>query len=224
MPFARFSPLLKSAVLRWGLPFLAAFGLLRLLFWGLTFPNPDEGYYWMWGQHWGWSYYDHPPFHAWGQGLVAALLGRSKLALRLPNLLSNGILLAAYWQICRDLYPQRSADAFWLVVLLLVSSPLFFLFLAFAWHDHWLVTFSLLSGLALVRFLAGYLADGRGQSRWLYGAGLALGLAGLCKYNAVLVGLGFLAAIATDRRLRSLLLDRRLYGAIALALATLAPI
>lgn len=224
MPLAQFSPLLKSAVLRWGLPFLAAFGLLRLLFWGITFPNPDEGYYWMWGQHWGWSYYDHPPFHAWGQGLVAALLGRSRLALRLPNLLSNGILLATYWQICRDLYPQRSADAFWLVVLLLVSSPLFFLFLAFAWHDHWLVTFSLLSGLALVRFLGGYLADGQGQSRWLYGAGLALGLAGLCKYNAVLVGLGFLAAIATDRRLRSLLLDRRLYGAIALALATLAPI
>ncbi|HEY9735987.1 MAG TPA: glycosyltransferase family 39 protein [Trichocoleus sp.] len=214
----------KSKVWRWGMPFLAVFLLLRLVFWGATFPNPDEGYYWMWGQHPGFSYYDHPPLHAWVQGLFTALLGRSRLALRLPNLLSNCILLATYWQICRYLYRDRAADAFWLVVLLLASSPLFFLFLAMAWHDHWLVTFSLLSSFAWVRFLDSYLADGRGQSRWLYGAAGLLGLAGLCKYNAVFVGLGFLASLMLNRRLRSLLLDPRLWGAVAIALLALSPI
>lgn len=223
MPLLK-SPLLKSAILQWGLPFLALFALLRLVFWGLTFPNPDEAYYWMWGQHLGFSYYDHPPFHAWVQGLFGSLLGRSKWVLRLPNLLSNGLLLMAYWHICCDLYRDRAAEAFWLVVLLLVSSPLFFLFLAMAWHDHWLVTFSVLSSVAWVRFLRGYLADGQGDAHWLYGAALLLGLAGLCKYNAVFVGLGFWVAIGLHRRLRSLLFDPRLYGAVAIALFTLSPI
>lgn len=215
---------LKFSVFRWGLPFLGLFLLLRLLFWGVTFPNPDEAYYWLWGQHPGFSYYDHPPFHAWVQGLFAAILGRSKVVLRLPNLISNGLLLVTYFHICRYLYRDRTADAFWLVVLLLVSSPLFFLFLALAWHDHWLVTFSVLSSYAFVRFLDSYLRDGRGHGQWLYGAAVFLGLAGLCKYNAVFVGLSFGVTLVVNRKLRSLLLDPRLYGAAATTLLTLAPI
>jgi 4-amino-4-deoxy-L-arabinose transferase-like glycosyltransferase len=215
---------LQSGGLRWGLPFLVGFLLLRLLFWGATFPNPDEAYYWLWGQRLEFSYYDHPPLHAWVQGMFGALLGRSHWVLRLPNLLSNGLLLLTYFQICRYLYRDRAVDSFWLVVLLLASSPLFFLFLALAWHDHWLVTFALISSFAFVRFLDGYLADGQGNGRWLYGAAFCLGLAGLCKYNAVLVGLAYLAVIVVDRRLRSLLLDPRLYGAAAIALLTLSPI
>ncbi|MBD0267888.1 MAG: glycosyltransferase family 39 protein [Cyanobacteria bacterium Co-bin8] len=224
MPLLKSGSLLKSGVLRWGLPFLGVLLLLRLIFWGGTFPNPDEAYYWLWGQRLGFSYYDHPPFHAWVQGLFAAILGRSRLALRLSNLVSNGLLLGTYFQICRYLYRDRAVNVFWVVVLLLASSPLFFLFLALAWHDHWLVTFSVISSFAFVRFVDGYLADGRGEGRWLYGAALFLGLAGLCKYNAVFVGLGFLVVIALDRRLRSLLLDPRLYGSVAIALFTLSPI
>ena len=32
----------------------------------LTF---DEAYYWMWGQHLSWSYFDHPPLDGWLQAL-----------------------------------------------------------------------------------------------------------------------------------------------------------
>ncbi|MBD0334892.1 MAG: glycosyltransferase family 39 protein [Cyanobacteria bacterium Co-bin13] len=224
MPLLKSGSLLQSGVLRWGAPFLGGLLLLRLIFWGSTFPNPDEAYYWLWGQRPEFSYYDHPPFHAWMQGLFAAIFGRSRLALRLPNLVSNGLLLFTYFQICRYLYRDRAVNAFWVLVLLLASSPLFFLFLALAWHDHWLVTFSVMGSFAFVRFIDGYLVDGQGEGRWLYGAAFCLGLAGLCKYNAVFVGLGFLAVIVVDRRLRSLLLDPRLYGAIAIALLTLSPI
>ena len=28
-------------------------------------PTADEAYYWLWGQHLDWSYYDHPPLAAW---------------------------------------------------------------------------------------------------------------------------------------------------------------
>jgi hypothetical protein len=51
-----------------------------------------------------------------------------------------------------------------------------------------------------------------------------LGLAGLCKYNAVFVGLGFLALILTDRQRRQVLRDRRLYLALGLLVLVLSPI
>ncbi|MGF1567527.1 MAG: ArnT family glycosyltransferase [Nodosilinea sp.] len=214
----------KSPIWAWGRWFLLGFLALRVIFWLITFPNPDEAYYWLWGQQPGFSYYDHPPWHAWVQGLGAAVGGRSTLMLRLPNLLSSGILAFTYYHICRYLYGQDGPDRFWLVLLLLASSPLFFWYLALAWNDHWLVTFAVISGFWFVRFGDGYRQTGRGETGYLYGAALALGLAGLCKYNAVFVGLGFLGTILADGRLRSLLRDIRLYLALALVALVLSPI
>ncbi|ASC73079.1 hypothetical protein XM38_040410 [Halomicronema hongdechloris C2206] len=215
---------LPSSLGRWGGLCLTAMLGLRLLFWGLAFPNPDEAYYWLWGQHLDWSYYDHPPWQAWSQALSTALWGRSTWALRWPNLISNGLLLLGYWRINRYLYGYRGRERFWLTLMLLGASPLFFLFLALAWPDHWLVTFSVWAGYLWVRFLDGYLADGRGATWRLYGAAFSVGAAGLCKYTAVLVPLAGLALVVRERQCWPLLRDRRLYGAGAIALLCLSPI
>lgn len=214
----------KSPVWIWGRWFLLGFLALRVIFWLFTFPNPDEAYYWLWGQHPGFSYYDHPPFQAWGQGLMAWGLGHSNLVLRWPNAISSGVLALTFYQICRYLYGQEAIDRFWLVLLLLASSPLFFLFLAMAWNDHWLVTLAVISSFWFVRFADGYAATGRGEPGYLYGAAVALGLAGLCKYNAVFVGLGFLAVVLTQGRLRSLLRHLPIYLALGLLALVLSPI
>ncbi|MEB3290064.1 MAG: glycosyltransferase family 39 protein, partial [Leptolyngbya sp.] len=217
-------PLFQSPVGRWGRWFLLAFMAVRLWFWGFAFPNPDEAYYWLWGQHPGFSYYDHPPLHAWIQGLVSTLCGPATWVLRLPNLVSSGILAVTLYRIGRYLYGDDGGDRLWLMILLLASSPLFFLFLAMAWHDHWLVTFAVLSSFDFVRFGDGYRADGGGQSRYLYRSALFLGLAGLSKYSALFVGLGFLATLLTQRSLRRLFLDSRLYLALGITALTLSPI
>ena len=47
---------------------------LKLYFDIVTPPIGDEAYYWMWGQKLDWSYFDHPPLHAW-----LLRLSRSKL-------------------------------------------------------------------------------------------------------------------------------------------------
>ncbi|MBD2018816.1 glycosyltransferase family 39 protein, partial [Leptolyngbya sp. FACHB-36] len=206
------------------MPFLLAFLVLRLAFWFIAFPNPDEAYYWLWGQHPDWSYYDHPPLQAWVQGAFTAVLGRSTLTLRLPNLISNGIFFYTYYRITHYLYGKDAQRAFWLVVLWVLASPLYFLFLALAWHDHLLITLSLVASFLFITFLDGYLADGSGQSWRLYGTAIALGGAGLCKYNAVFVAIGFAATVLTEPRLRPLLRDRRLYLAIAIGLSALVPI
>ncbi|NJL46110.1 MAG: 4-amino-4-deoxy-L-arabinose transferase, partial [Leptolyngbyaceae cyanobacterium SM2_3_12] len=214
----------KSPIWAWGRWFLLGFLALRVIFWIFTFPNPDEAYYWLWGQHPGFSYYDHPPFQAWGQGLMVGGLGRSNLVLRLPNAISSAVLGLTFYHICRYLYGAAAIDRFWLVVLLGASSPLFFLFLALAWNDHWLVTFTVVSSFWFVRFVDGYGATGKGDPWYLYGAAVALGLAGLCKYNAVFVGLGFLALVLSQGRLRSLLRHPPFYLALGLLLLVLSPI
>ena len=212
---------MHSFVLRRYWPVLMMLLGLRLIFWLGAFPNPDEAYYWLWGQHLDWSYFDHPPFHAWVQGVFAAFLGRSHFVLRLPNLITTSLLFWLYWVICHQLYGRQGRNAFWLTVLLVLTSPLFFLFLAMAWHDHWLVWFGTAASYCFIRFLSG---DRPASYSWLYGTGLLIGLAGLCKYVALFLGLGFLVTIASQARWRSLLWNGHLYGAIALALLVMAPV
>lgn len=204
-------------------PWLWLILLAHGVYWLTAFPNPDEAYYWLWGQHLDWSYYDHPPFHAWVQG-VFSRLGHSLFVLRLPTILSNGLFFWTYYQISGYLYGERADEAWFIVVLCCWSSPLYFLFLTLAWHDQWLLAFSLLSAYWFVRFLDGVWLAGRGSSRFLYGAAIMLGLAGLCKYTALFVGLTALGVIVTQPKLRPLLRDGRLYGAIAIATLFILPI
>ncbi|MBE9014264.1 glycosyltransferase family 39 protein, partial [Pseudanabaenaceae cyanobacterium LEGE 13415] len=201
--------------------FFLTFLLLRLIFWFAAFPNPDEAYYWLWGQHLDWSYYDHPPLQAWIQGIFTGIFGRSTFALRLPNLFSNIAFFYTYFLILRYLHKDSEFRA---ATLLIISAPLYFIFLALAWHDHLLITFSLISAYLFIRFLDGYLSDGRGKTWRLYGSAIALSLAFLSKYNAVFVALGFFATLMSHARLRSLFRDRRLYFGIAIALTCLIPI
>ncbi len=203
---------------------LVAFVLLRLGFWFNTFPNPDESYYWLWGQHPDWSYYDHPPLAAWVQGAFTALFGRSHVVLRLPNLITTGIFFYTYYRICRYLYRQDAVPIWRIVVLLVLASPLYFLFLALAWHDHLLITFALIAAYLFIRFLDGYLTDGRGETWRLYGSAAAIALAILCKYSIVFVLFAFAATLIADKRLRPLWRDYRLYLAGAIAATGLIPI
>ncbi|MFM7219057.1 MAG: ArnT family glycosyltransferase [Nodosilinea sp.] len=214
----------QSPVWRWGRWPLLGFLVLRLIFWGLTFPNPDEAYYWLWGQHWDWSYYDHPGFQAWGQGLLTTLLGRSRFVLRLSNLLSTTLVVVTLHRITTYLYGPQARDRVWLALLLVASSPLFFLFLALAWHDHWLIAFALLSSFYFVRFADAYAKDRSGATIDLMAAALFLGLAGLCKYTALLLGLSFAVSLLSQRSLRRLYLDPRLYLALGLVVIVLSPI
>ncbi|NJL88340.1 MAG: 4-amino-4-deoxy-L-arabinose transferase [Leptolyngbyaceae cyanobacterium SM1_1_3] len=227
-PFAAPPPIqvenTESTIFRQVWPLLVAFALLRLAFWLTAFPNPDEAYYWLWGQHLDWSYYDHPPLQAWIQALFTAALGRSQFTLRLPNLLTNALFFFTNYRICRYLYGQQAKTAFWLVVALILASPLYFVFLALAWHDHLLVTLTLMAGYQFVRFADRYVADGSGESKRLYATGLLLGLAGLSKYNAVFVLAGLGAAIAFHPQLRKLLSDRRLYLSLGLAAIAFVPV
>ncbi|HEX9291419.1 MAG TPA: glycosyltransferase family 39 protein [Anaeromyxobacteraceae bacterium] len=203
---------------------LAAAVVARVVFWLGAFPNSDEAYYWLWGRHPSLSYYDHAPLHAWVQGLFAAAFGRSLFALRLPTLLTTAGSLAILVKLTAALRPGAARACALTVAAAFLASPLFVMFASFAWHDHLLVFFTLLAGWLWLGFLTDVARGGRGGTGRLALAALALGLAGLSKYNAVFLGLGIAATLVADRRLRRLWRDPRLYAAAALALLVVSPV
>jgi len=205
----------------WVAAAVGALALLRVLFWLFAPPNSDEAYYWLWGLHPDLSYFDHPPLHAWIQGLLHAGLGRSLLVLRLPTAVTTVGTILLLARMAAQLGGERPRLT---VAAALLGSPLLLMLTSFAWHDHLLVFLVVLSAKLLLEFLAEVASGERGTTwRLLLGAA-ALGLAGLAKYSAVFLGVGVAAAVVADRRLRRLLLDGRTWAAAVLALIVLSPV
>lgn len=190
---------------------LAALILLRVCFWLFAPPNPDEAYYWLWGQHLDFSYYDHPPLQSWLQGLITACFGKSLFTLRSLNILTNSIFFYTYYHILKYLYGDHAKRYIWWVILAILASPLYSIMLSLAWHDHVAITLSLVGAYLCVRFLDEYLIDSKGSSWRLYGSAIALSLALITKYNSLFMTLGLLVAIATHSQLRKLFRDIRLW-------------
>ncbi|PZO40625.1 MAG: 4-amino-4-deoxy-L-arabinose transferase [Pseudanabaena frigida] len=190
---------------------LVLFILLRCGFWFFAPPNPDEAYYWLWGQHLDFSYYDHPPLLAWLQGWITTSFGKSLLTLRSLNLFTSGIFFYTYYSILKYLYGDRAKHYIWWVVLAVLASPLYSIMLSLAWHDHLAIALSLVGAYLCIHFFDEYLANGKGASWRLYGSAIALSLAHITKYNSLLMTLSLLVAIATHSQLRKLFRDIRLW-------------
>jgi 4-amino-4-deoxy-L-arabinose transferase-like glycosyltransferase len=197
--------------------------ILRLAYALLAPPNSDEAYYWLWGRHPALSYLDHPPLHAWLQGLAHALLGTSLAALRLGPALTSVCSGWILWRLTRRLAPgDEGAPP--LAVAAAFASPLFAMLAGFGWNDHLLLLGWLLAGWLALEFLDEVARGGRGRTALVLGAGLALGLAGLSKYSAVFLGLAVALVVTRDPRLRHLWRDPRLWLAGLLALAVVSPV
>jgi 4-amino-4-deoxy-L-arabinose transferase-like glycosyltransferase len=198
---------------------LIAFKVVQLALAGVFM---DEAYYWMWGQHPALSYYDHPPLNAWLLGLSSSLLGWNILALRAPVGLTFLADIFALYLMSRRLCGAEWRPHFWLTLLLFLVTPIYWMVTAMALPDHLLLT----TCLYAIHFFLGFFRDratgGRGADRDLYLGALALGLAGLAKYNAAFLGVGLVVTIVLYDR--ALLGQFRLYLAAALTLLLQLPV
>lgn len=213
-------PVLPLAWLRGIALALLAVKLVLLV---VTPPFMDEAYYWLWGQHPDLSYFDHPPLNAWVLGGSGAVFGWTLAAIRVPVALT---LLGDLWLLglfARHLAPHAARESFWLMAVLFLATPVFFGLTGLALPDHLLIFFGLASLYQFTVFLDGW---DKGQARWrhLYLGALALGLAGLSKYNGALMGAGLAALVVLSPRYRVLLRNPHLYLALGLALAVQAPV
>jgi len=215
----------RRAILPLGMLRGIAIGLLafKLALLAVTPVFMDEAYYWLWGQHPDISYFDHPPLNAWLQGLSGAVLGWNVLAVRAMVALT---LLGDLWLLhlfARRLAPSAVEQTFWLSAILFLVTPVFFGLTGLALPDHLLVFFGLAALYGFHRFLAGW-RSGEGGYRYLYLGALALGFAGLSKYNGALLGAGLVALVLLSATYRSLLRDKHLHLALAISLAMQAPV
>jgi len=203
---------------------IAVYALIRLVFWFSAEAGGDEAYYWVWGQHPGLSYYDHPPVLAWVQGLFAWLFGQSTFVLRLPNLLTTIAIFYFYYRIVQRLYADNRRAQFIVTALTLAASPLLTTFMAQAIMDHLLIMLLLAVTCLMVFYLEDY-ADGKSPALWrLYAGALLLGLAGITKYNAVFLAVGIGLAVLLHPKLRPLLRGPHIYLAALVTLLMLSPV
>jgi len=182
--------------------------------------SPDEAHYALYGTHLAWSYFDHPPLVGWLQALVLPW-SQSEWALRLWPLATwwmTGSLLLSLNQLW---FPQV-AQTQWLGVRIdawLWLTSLLPHLMGLAWVPDALLMPMTLGLMALTWRLGQPHANWR---HWL-GLGVLLGLAGLSKYTAVLlgvsVGLGLQAQLGW-----SLWRQRGWWLALVIALVLVAPV
>ena len=199
--------------------------LLALKLWfGLAVtPMGDEAYYWMWGQHLSWSYFDHPPLDGWLQGLMAAIFGWSNLSVRLLSWLTLAGTLWIFWLWSARLAPADRQGWFWHTAVIYLTIPVVYLMSSFAFHDH-LLMFLVIASIYFFHGFAGDWEDGRKIWWRLYAAAALLGLAVLTKYNGVFLGLGYAVWVLVRPKLRPLLLTPHLWLAALLSIALQAPV
>ncbi len=141
----------------------------------LPFSN-DEAYYWFWGHHPQWSYFDHPPMVGWlfWFGQVFENIGNGA---RLPGVWLGHLTLLLWSLILKPILNEKQR-AGWL--LFMVLSPFFGIGALVITPDVPLLFFWSLAILVLLRLLDTH-------RPWLYAVlGITLGLGFCSKYMTVL--------------------------------------
>jgi hypothetical protein len=192
--------------------------------------SPDEAHYALYASRLAWSYYDHPPLVGWVQ-LPAVWAGAHDLGLRVMPLLcwvlsAVGLVsLTQAWSDpaaaqARPHQVDRLSGAAWMVLILWALAPLpQLLGLALVPDTLLMPLVCVLMGLV---WRLSHAEAGKNTRVWCL-LGLVLGLAGLAKYTAVLLGLGALAALSWAHGL-AMWRSRGPWLALALALAAQTPV
>jgi hypothetical protein len=146
----------------------------------------DEAYYLMWGKYPSLGYYDHPPMIGWISTLILPLahaLGNSWVIFRLPSLLLSVAMAPFLLGLLRRRIGEERAYLATSVFLLAPIHALNFFY-------------AIEVPLVFFCFVSVYFYDRALHEKklsWAMAAGVALGLAFLSKYFAVLVGFAFAA-------------------------------
>jgi hypothetical protein len=107
-PFSAFSTRGKIFLLGWI--------ILNIVQSMLTEVNNDEAYYYLYGQHPDWGYFDHPPMVGW-MIHASEWLFNGNLGIRMATVLLQGFTLMFSWKIIRKLNPDdayKSEPVFWM--------------------------------------------------------------------------------------------------------------
>jgi len=201
---------------RWALLVVLGMTLARLVVAGSTLLSADEAYYWQWTHPLHLSYYDHPAMVAYWIWTSTHLLGETALGVRLPAVLSSLAVSALLWDCARIAFRSRvvgAQAALWLNCTILFGSA----GIVITPDAPLLLAWSLVLW-ALVRLIVG------GQARYIYIAGLGLGLGAISKYTMLLIMPGIVATFLLFPALRPWWRRGHTWAAALLALVCTTPL
>lgn len=194
---------------------LVASTIVRLIMAAIVPLTNDEAYYWEWSRRLSAGYFDHPPAIAW----LIALGSPSALGVRLGAVTAGLFAGLALLRTARRLGGEDAA--LWASLLFaclplaaagyVLATPDAPLFCALAWTLH-----------AVVEALSAPLGS-RASLAWWCAAGVAIGIAMLSKYTAVLVPAAVAVSCVLYAPLRARLREPGPWVAVGIASLVLAP-
>ncbi len=202
---------------------ISGFVLLRLLNVIFSPVVNDEAYYWIWSRHLSLSYCDHPPLIAWLNFVVTKVLGDSVYGLRVLPFFSIFVSLYFIRDCCRQWFVDYRG-AFVVAALFFVASPMFGVATSHATPDYLLIMFTIVCLAMWSRVTRAWLDRGEVDIFSLYGAALAVGLAGLSKYNGVVLGVALLLSLLVSKTMRPLLKSVHIWVAGIIAILMQLPV
>lgn len=167
-----------------------------------------------WGREWQWGYFKHPPLPAWIAELFRLAGGTADWPLYLASQVSVALTFVAAWLLARRMLPPGPALA---TVMLLEAFP----FLSFT-TPQWNNNGPPKAGWAWAVLLLHRGLTTRDPKAWA-GAGAALGLALLAKYDALLLIAAMLAFLVLHPRARPAWRTAGPWLMLAAAAAVVAP-
>ena len=192
--------------------------VVRLVIGALTPLFPDETYYWEWSRRLALSYFDHPPVIAWLIRAGTTLAGHTALGVRLFPVLAG---LVAGWFVILGARRLGGGQAALIAALVFSLMPLSAAGLILATPDAPLFAAAAACVYCVIRAVDA--TEARSTLFWWCLSGLALGVAMMSKYTAVLLALGVFVGVIARRELRAQLASAGPYAAIAIALAVFSP-
>jgi 4-amino-4-deoxy-L-arabinose transferase-like glycosyltransferase len=201
---------------------VSAAAVIRLAFAALLPVFPDEAYYWEWSRRLAPAYFDHPPMVALLIRFGTSILGATPVGIRLGSIVAGWIAslftVMMAWRVA-------GGDATIAVRAAVIMSvlPLAAAGLVLATPDAPLLAATAATLYCVLRAVE-VGNDSRTSMRWWVAAGVALGVAFLSKYTAVVVPLGVLIAFTTRPSLRWRLKDYGPYVACMIAALVFLPV
>jgi 4-amino-4-deoxy-L-arabinose transferase-like glycosyltransferase len=174
----------------------------------------DEAQYWFWSRELAFGYYSKPPLIAWIIRGATDLCGMSEACIRAPSPIIHGATALIVYGIGRALYDARIG--FW-SGLVYATLPGVSFSSGIISTDVPLLFCVALGLLALVKMLSSP------SWSWALALGGAIGLGLNAKYAMSYFLLGLIVYAIVSREGRALLRDPRLYAALAIAGALIAP-
>ena len=158
--------------------------------------DPDETYYWDWSRHLAPGYLAHPPMIALLVKAGVILFGATPFGVRVWSMFANLGAMLLIVALARRLGGERAALR---AACIACAMPILTTWLLLATPDPACFLFSMATLYAVDRAIADPV-ESRDALRWWILAGIALGLALVSKYVAVLLPVGIVIACSHPSR------------------------